>query len=191
MCCQKVSEAEALIEGGVRDVLVANEIVGSTKLKRLAALATGKVQAAPISKGVVTAAQEKGLQIIEVEPIPLIIDALWTTRKYAEENPGLIYRVMRGYVAAIAAIIKDRPKTLAALRKYMRTADAKTLDGAYESYVNGLDRVPIPNQRAIQNTLEITHRIAPKLVALEIKKQLSFGAVERLRDEGFIEKLYK
>jgi len=40
MCCQKVSEAEALVEGGVRDVLVANEIVGSTKLKRLAALAT-------------------------------------------------------------------------------------------------------------------------------------------------------
>ena len=164
--------------------------VGGT-MSRLAALATGKVQAAPISKGVVAAAQEKGLQIIEVEPIPLIIDALWTTRKYAEENPALIYRVMRGYVAAIAAIIKDRPKTLAALRKYMRTADAKTLDGAYESYVNGLDRVPIPNQRAIQNTLEITHRIAPKLVALEIKKQLSFGAVERLRDEGFIEKLYK
>jgi catechol 2,3-dioxygenase-like lactoylglutathione lyase family enzyme len=99
--------------------------VGGT-MSRLAALATGKVQAAPISKGVVTAAQEKGLQIIEVEPIPLIIDALWTTRKYAEENPGLIYRVMRGYVAAIAAIIKDRPKTIAALRKYMRTADAKT-----------------------------------------------------------------
>ena len=99
--------------------------VGGT-MSRLAALATGKVQAAPISKGVVTAAQEKGLQIIEVEPIPLIIDALWTTRKYAEENPGMIYRVMRGYVAAIAAIIKDRPKTIAALRKYMRTADAKT-----------------------------------------------------------------
>jgi len=100
--------------------------VGGT-MSRLAALATGKVQAAPISKGVVTAAQEKGLQIIEVDPIPLIIDALWTSRKYAEENPGLIYRVMRAYVSAIAAIIKDRPETVAALRKYMRTADAKTL----------------------------------------------------------------
>jgi ABC-type nitrate/sulfonate/bicarbonate transport system substrate-binding protein len=160
-------------------------------MSRLAALATGKVQAAPISKGVVTAAQEKGLQIIEVDPIPLIIDALWTSRKYAEENPGLIYRVMRAYVSAIAAIIKDRPKTVEALRKYMRTADAKTLDGAYESYVNGLDRVPIPNEHAIQNTLEITYRIAPKLAGLEIKKQLYFSAVERLREEGFIDRLYK
>ena len=39
VCCQKVSEAEALVEGGVPDVLVANEVVGAAKVKRLAALA--------------------------------------------------------------------------------------------------------------------------------------------------------
>ena len=39
MCCQKVSEAEAMVEGGVADVLVSNEIVGASKLARLAALA--------------------------------------------------------------------------------------------------------------------------------------------------------
>lgn len=39
VCCQKVSEAEALVEGGVADVLIANEVVGARKLARLAALA--------------------------------------------------------------------------------------------------------------------------------------------------------
>ena len=39
VCCQKVSEAEALVEGGIADVLVSNEIVGPRKLERLAALA--------------------------------------------------------------------------------------------------------------------------------------------------------
>jgi D-serine deaminase-like pyridoxal phosphate-dependent protein len=29
VCCQKVSEAEALVHGGVRNVLVSNEIVGA------------------------------------------------------------------------------------------------------------------------------------------------------------------
>ncbi len=38
MCCQKVSEAEAMVEGGVADVLLTNEIVGAPKLARLAAL---------------------------------------------------------------------------------------------------------------------------------------------------------
>jgi D-serine deaminase-like pyridoxal phosphate-dependent protein len=39
VCCQKVSEAEAMVEGGIADVLVSNEIVGAGKLARLAALA--------------------------------------------------------------------------------------------------------------------------------------------------------
>jgi len=39
VCCQKVSEAEAMIRGGVQDVLIANEIVGAGKLARLATLA--------------------------------------------------------------------------------------------------------------------------------------------------------
>lgn len=39
VCCQKVSEAEAMVAGGVRDVLVSNQIVGGRKIERLAALA--------------------------------------------------------------------------------------------------------------------------------------------------------
>ena len=39
VCCQKVSEAEALVDGGVRDVLVSNELVGVRKIERLARLA--------------------------------------------------------------------------------------------------------------------------------------------------------
>ena len=39
VCCQKVAEAEALVEGGITDVLVSNEVVGAPKIARLAALA--------------------------------------------------------------------------------------------------------------------------------------------------------
>jgi D-serine deaminase-like pyridoxal phosphate-dependent protein len=38
VCCQKVSEAEAMVYGGVSDVLVSNQVVGFSKLRRLAAL---------------------------------------------------------------------------------------------------------------------------------------------------------
>jgi 3-hydroxy-D-aspartate aldolase len=39
VCCQKVSEAEAMVYGGVPDVLITNEIVGRQKLRRLMSLA--------------------------------------------------------------------------------------------------------------------------------------------------------
>ncbi|MET0502415.1 MAG: ABC transporter substrate-binding protein [Candidatus Binatia bacterium] len=164
--------------------------VGGT-LSRLAALAGNRVQAAPISRGVAPMAEEKGLNVLEVEPIPLIIDALWTTRKYADDNPDVVGRVARAYVAGIAAILKDKPKSLAVLRKYMRTADAKALESSYDVYVKGLDKVPIPDLKAIQNTLDITYRIAPKLAGVDLKKHLYFGPIQRLKDEGYIDRLYR
>jgi len=38
-CVQKVGEAEVLVRGGVKDILVSNQVVGERKLRRLAALA--------------------------------------------------------------------------------------------------------------------------------------------------------
>ncbi len=38
-CVQKTGEAEALVAGGVADVLISNEVVGESKLRRIAAMA--------------------------------------------------------------------------------------------------------------------------------------------------------
>lgn len=38
ICCAKLGEAEALAEGGVPDILIANQIVGERKIRRLVAL---------------------------------------------------------------------------------------------------------------------------------------------------------
>lgn len=40
ICCQKVSEAEALVAAGIKDVLVSNQVVSPRQINRLAALAT-------------------------------------------------------------------------------------------------------------------------------------------------------
>src|SRR5438132_5680552 len=118
----------------------------------------------------VPTAEEKWLMILEVEPIPLIIDALWTTRKYAEENPDVINRVARAYVTGMAIGLKKRQKTLEVIRRYMRTGDAKAVQSSYEVYTKDLDKVPIPNNNAIQNTLDITYRLVPKLAGMDIKR---------------------
>jgi hypothetical protein len=38
--------------------------------------------------------------------------------------------------------------------------------------------VPLPSEKAIQNTLEISHRVAPKLSGIDIKRHLHFGPVQ-------------
>lgn len=163
--------------------------VGGT-MSRLAALGTGKVHAAPISQIVVPIAEERGLKVLQIEPIPLIIDALWTSRRLSEENPQLIENVLRAYVRGIATLVRDREKSINMMRKYMR-ADPRIVETGYERYRKEVDRVPIPSEQAIKNTLEISHRVAPKLAAIDIKRHLHFGPVQRLIHEGFIERLYK
>jgi NitT/TauT family transport system substrate-binding protein len=164
--------------------------VGGT-MARLAALTAGRVQAAPISHVVVPVAEERGLKIMQIEPLPFIVDALWTSRKIADENPKLIDSVLRSYSRALAIVIKEREKTLSILQKYMRTSDSRLIQNAYERYKAELDRVPIPPEKAIQNTLEISHRVAPKLAGTDIRRYLHFDPIRRLAAEGFIERLYK
>lgn len=68
VCCQKVSEAEALVDGGVPDVLISNEIVGTEKLDRVSALARRAkiaicVDAAPHVTALDAAAARAGVQL--------------------------------------------------------------------------------------------------------------------------------
>jgi NitT/TauT family transport system substrate-binding protein len=163
--------------------------VGGT-MSRLAALSTGKVQAAPISHVVAPVAEERGLKILKIDPIPFIVDALWATRKIVEENPKLIQDVVRSYVQAIATVVNDREKSLSAMRKYMRTSDSRVIQNAYETYKAELDRVPLPSDKAIENTLELSQRVAPKLGSIDIKRYLYFDPVRRLATDGFIDALY-
>ncbi len=68
LCCQKVSEAEAMIFGGLPDIYITNEIIGARKLARLAPLAhqariatcvDNPISIAPLSE----AAQAAGVEI--------------------------------------------------------------------------------------------------------------------------------
>lgn len=74
-CVQKVGEAEALAAGGVGDILVSNQVVGETKLRRLAALAERTAialcfDAEASVEAASRAAAERGVQIgglVEIE----------------------------------------------------------------------------------------------------------------------------
>jgi len=68
VCCQKVSEAEAMVAGGIQDVLVTNEVVGPAKLARLAQLARRAkvgvcVDDAGNAEAVALAAREAGVML--------------------------------------------------------------------------------------------------------------------------------
>ena len=109
-CCQKVGEAEALVRGGVRDVLVSNQIVGIHKLRRLAALAKDATIALCFdSPDQVTAASnaacEAGVQLGGLVEIDVGMqrcgvaspDAANDLAQRITDAPGLIFRGLQAY----------------------------------------------------------------------------------------------
>ncbi len=68
VCCQKVSEAEAMVEGGVPDIYISNQVADPRKLARLAALAHRAriatcVDHPNVIKALAKAAQDYGVEI--------------------------------------------------------------------------------------------------------------------------------
>ncbi|KAG6596049.1 D-threonine aldolase [Phytophthora cinnamomi] len=57
LCCQKVGEAEAMFDGGVRDLLLSNEVYGARRYGRMARLAQGGAQVTLIFDSVETVQQ--------------------------------------------------------------------------------------------------------------------------------------
>jgi ABC-type nitrate/sulfonate/bicarbonate transport system substrate-binding protein len=164
--------------------------VGGSR-SRLAALSKGTVQAAPVARGLVPTVEKSGLKTLELKPVPFIVDALWTTREYAKANPQIIDRVVKSFVKGIAITVQDRAMAIRTLRKYTKIDDPKVLAYTYETYVQGVDKVPIPSNAAVENTIEMSLRLAPKLKNIDVKRHFYFDPVQELKKQGYFEKLYQ
>ena len=109
-CCQKVGEAEALVRGGVRDVLLSNEVLDINKLRRLAALAKSATislcfDAVEQVDAASAAAQEFGVELGALVEIDM---GMWrcgvapgepaaALAKYIDAAPGLKFLGLQAY----------------------------------------------------------------------------------------------
>ncbi len=109
-CCQKVGEAEALVRGGVRDVLVSNQVLDIHKLRRLAALAKSATislcfDAVEQVDAASRAAQEFGVELGALVEIDMGMwrcgvapgDAAAALAKHIAAAPGLKFQGLQAY----------------------------------------------------------------------------------------------
>src|SRR5580658_479217 len=93
VCCQKVSEAEVLVYGGVKDVLVTNESVGKQKLRRLMGLA-GTARIATCVDDLGKSRRSKRRQARLGSPYPSTSRSIWAAIA-AASNPAPRRSILR------------------------------------------------------------------------------------------------
>jgi D-serine deaminase-like pyridoxal phosphate-dependent protein len=139
VCCQKVSEAEAMVAGGVADVLVSNEVVGAPKLRRLVAL-TRQARVAVCADDPGNVADLNAAALAAGARIPVLVEvnvgadrcgvepgepAVALARQIAG-SPGLRFGGLQAYHGSaqhIRGFGERRAATGAAVEKVRRTLD--------------------------------------------------------------------
>lgn len=154
VCCQKVSEAEVFARGGIKDVLVTNEVRDPAKIDRLARLpklgATVTVCADDVSNiaDLSAAAQKHGTELGVFVEIDCgagrcgvkTADAVVEIAKAAAAAPNLTFKGIQAYQGAMQHMdsYEDRKAKLdAAIAQVQEAVDALDAAGLSPEFVSG------------------------------------------------------
>jgi len=117
--------------------------------------------------------------------IPFSMNLLAVSSDFYRRSPKTIEKIVAAYIEGIAGLKLRKPQALALLAKYMGQRGGSS-EMHYEFVTKYLDSVPRVDPAAVETVLEMVGQSgAPKA-------QLYDNAiVDRLAQEGFIEKLYR
>jgi len=117
--------------------------------------------------------------------IPFSMNLLAVSNDYLLKSPKSVEAIVRAYVEGIAALKTRKAQALKLLEKYMGQRGGSS-ELHYEFVSKYLDSVPRVDPAAVDTVLEMVgSKAAPKT------KLFDNSIVDRLSQEGFIDKLYK
>jgi NitT/TauT family transport system substrate-binding protein len=117
--------------------------------------------------------------------IPFSMNLLAVSNDYYRKSPKSVEGIVAAYVEGIAALKTRKPDALKLLAKYMGQRGGSA-EMHYEFVTKYLDSIPRVEPAAVDTILEMVgSKEAPKA------KLFDNSIIDRLRQEGFIDKLYK
>ncbi len=140
VCCAKVGEAEVLVEGGITDILITSQIVGASKIARLAAI-SGNANIRVVVDDPTNAREISDAALLAGSVVGVLVDVnirlnrcgvepgepATSLAKIVDQLPGLRFDGLNGYEGHVYEIGDARiPETMEAMEKLQyAVADVK------------------------------------------------------------------
>ena len=171
-----------------------NIIAMGTDVERLSAMTQGVVDATVVTIGGYVAAQKMGFHaLIDLSQanVPYEAASLITTRALIKDNPDMVSRFTKAFVAATQYAQTHREFTLKVLSKYMRTTDGDILNASYDYYVGRIiPRVPYVSERGLQGVIDYIRQRNPQTPNVKAADFMDNRFIKELDESGFIKGLY-
>lgn len=123
---------------------------------------------------------------LEEMGIKLSMDVLAVSRDWLQRNPQSVDAMIRAYVEGVAILNNQKDLARRIISKYVRTTDPAQIDAFYQNAVAYTARAPRIDPEAVQNHPEF---MAQK--NLKFDQVADNTTIDRLIQEGFVDRLYK
>jgi ABC-type nitrate/sulfonate/bicarbonate transport system substrate-binding protein len=158
----------------------------------LAALVTGKVQAAALSVPAILRAKKANMrELLDIAKLEAMIhqNGVVTTRRYLKTNEDTVRRFLRAYIEGAALAKKDKAFATRVMAKYLGASDREILDDAYERVILHLELPPYPSIEGVSTLLKTLEKTQPKARTAKPEDFIDSRLVRELDESGFINRL--
>jgi ABC-type nitrate/sulfonate/bicarbonate transport system substrate-binding protein len=158
----------------------------------LAALLTGRVQAAALSVPAILRAKKGNMrELLDMAKLEATIhqNGVVTTQKYLKTNQDTVRRFLRAYIEGAALAKKDKAFATRVLAKYLKTDDREILDDAYERVILHITIPPYPTAEGVGVLLKTLEKAQPKARTAKPEDFIDDRLVRELDESGFINRL--
>jgi NitT/TauT family transport system substrate-binding protein len=119
--------------------------------------------------------------------LPTAATTIVVTRAYVNSNKAVVQRYVDSIVQAIAKARADRPGTIVALKKYLKSEDDKGMQAAYDWYVGTvLKDPPIPTAAQLAGIQEVVAKFNDKVKSVDPAKIVDDSFVKSALDRGLL-----
>ena len=160
----------------------------------LQALERGVVEAAAMSSPYMFIARKAGfkeLASFDKLGVEYPYTSVVVLRQTAVKNPELIERFLKTIVEGIHIFKTNKPKTLAAFKRYMKGADDEILEATYQHTRVSLEDAPHPTIQSVKMALDMLSLQYPQAKQTDANPIVEPQFMKRIEDSGFIRALQK
>ncbi len=158
----------------------------------LAALLTGRVQAAALSVPAILRAKKANMrELLDMAKLEATIhqNGVVTSRRYLRTNEDTVRRFLRAYIEGAVLAKKDKAFATKVMAKYLGTNDRELLDDAYERVTLHLEIPPYPTLDGVGVLLKTLEKTQAKAREAKPEDFIDARLVRELDKSGFIDRL--
>jgi ABC-type nitrate/sulfonate/bicarbonate transport system substrate-binding protein len=157
---------------------------------RLISLEKGGIEATVLSSGESYYARRMGFRVLDMPTLPFFGSAIVATPTWIAKRPDTVQRFLKAYLEGARFFLREKAKSLAYLKDFLRLNDAEALEVTYKTHPqHQMGLKPVADMAAAKATIDIMAARDPLVGKLKPEEIFSLQPLAELEKSGFIKQL--